>query len=81
MKLMTSFKGLPVDSVSLSNVTNNADEYLQMNLDVFPANKLRFNITEVLNIGFILSNQTFKPPPEFGPFYFIGQSYGHFSGK
>ncbi|XXG87045.1 hypothetical protein AAC387_Pa11g1831 [Persea americana] len=80
-KLMTSFTihQLPVDSVSLSNVTNNADEYLQMNLDVFPANELRFNVTEVLNIGFILSNQTFKPPPEFGPFYFIGQSYSHFS--
>lgn len=82
-KLVTSFtsRQLPIDSVSLSDTKINDDKYLQMSLEVFPANQLRFNVKEVLTIGFLLSNQTFKPPSDFGPFYFIGQEYIGFSGK
>lgn len=82
-KLVTSFtsRQLPIDSVSLSDTKINDDKYLQMSLEVFPANQLRFNFKEVLTIGFLLSNQTFKPPSDFGPFIFIGQEYKEFSGK
>ena len=34
-----------------------------------------FNRSEVIRIGFDLSNQKFKPPKEFGPYYFIASPY------
>ncbi|KAL2454570.1 Leucine-rich repeat protein kinase family protein [Abeliophyllum distichum] len=80
-KLTLTFQSnnLPVDSVSLSNPTKNLDDYLVLNLRVFPSGQNRFNRTAISGIGFFLSNQTFKPPKEFGPFYFIGESYGYFA--
>lgn len=80
-KLVTTFTDhkLPVVSVSLSNVTKDADDYLEARLEVFPANNISFSLSEVLTIGFMLSNQTFKPPEEFGPFFFMGQQYGDLS--
>lgn len=82
-KLMLAFVtgGLPVDSVSLSNPTKNIDDYLILNLQVFPSDQEYFNRTGISRIGFALSNQTFKPPHEFGPFYFSANSYEYFSGK
>ncbi|XP_009605193.1 leucine-rich repeat receptor protein kinase HPCA1-like isoform X2 [Nicotiana tomentosiformis] len=67
-----------VDSVSLSNPKKNSDDYLVLHLQVFPFGQDRFNRTGITTIGFELSNQTFKPPPNFGPFFFIGESYNHF---
>lgn len=80
--LMKSFQSnsLPVDSVSLSSPTKNVDNYLLMNLQVFPSGQDYFNRTVITGIGFILSNQTFKPPPGFGPFFFIGNNYAYFAG-
>uniref|UniRef100_A0A5B6ZQ21 non-specific serine/threonine protein kinase n=1 Tax=Davidia involucrata TaxID=16924 RepID=A0A5B6ZQ21_DAVIN len=83
--LMVSFQThqLPVDSVSLSNPTKNSDDYLELDLEVFPSGQdYSFNRTGISGIGFVLSNQTFKPPSTlgFGPFFFIGDSYVHFSG-
>ncbi|XP_073139436.1 leucine-rich repeat receptor protein kinase HPCA1-like isoform X2 [Henckelia pumila] len=80
--LMNSFKSnsLPVDSVSLGNPTKNVDNYLLLNLQVFPSGQDYFNRTAITGIGFLLSNQTFKPPPGFGPFYFIGNNYAYFAG-
>ncbi|KAL8061355.1 hypothetical protein ABFS82_02G081200 [Erythranthe guttata] len=79
-KLMSVFKSrsLPVDSVSVSNPNRNIDNYLSLDLQVFPSGQEYFNRTAISGIGFTLSNQTFKPPPEFGPFFFIGRSYPHF---
>ena len=79
---MKTFKSheLPVDSVSLSNPRKDSSEYLDLNLDVFPSGDVRFNRTTIYSIGFVLSNQTFKPPKSFGPFYFIGDSYPYFPG-
>ncbi|KAL8061357.1 hypothetical protein ABFX02_02G081500 [Erythranthe guttata] len=79
-KLMVTFRSnsLPVDSVSLSNPTRNTDNYLSLDLQVFPSGLDFFNRTAITGIGFTLSNQTFKPPPEFGPFVFEGRSYPHF---
>nr|QJR84048.1 CARD1-like protein 3 [Phtheirospermum japonicum] len=81
--LMSTFRSrsLPVDSVSLSNPTKNLDDYLVLNLQIFPSTQDYFNHTGISGIGFILSNQTFKPPPEFGPFFFIGSSYPYFAGQ
>ncbi|XP_073041595.1 leucine-rich repeat receptor protein kinase HPCA1-like [Primulina eburnea] len=82
-ELMKSFQSnsLPVDSVSLSNPTKNVDNYLLLNLQAFPSGQDYFNRTAITGIGFILSNQTFKPPPGFGPFFFIGNNYAYFAGQ
>ncbi|KAL0422172.1 UNVERIFIED_CONTAM: putative leucine-rich repeat receptor-like protein kinase [Sesamum latifolium] len=80
--LMLTFRShsVPVDSVSLSNPTKNLDDYLSVTLQIFPSGQDYFNHTGISEVGFMLSNQTFKPPPEFGPFFFIGNSYPYFSG-
>ncbi|KNA02988.1 hypothetical protein SOVF_213410, partial [Spinacia oleracea] len=67
--------GLTPGSVSLQNPFFNIDDYLQIHLEIFPSGKKYFNRSEIMRIGFDLSNQTFKPPPEFGPYYFIASPY------
>ncbi|KAF5445318.1 hypothetical protein F2P56_034378 [Juglans regia] len=67
--------GLTPGSVSLQNPFFNTDDYLQVQLALFPATGKYFNRSEVLRIGFDLSNQTYKPPPQFGPYYFIASPY------
>ncbi|PHT62202.1 putative leucine-rich repeat receptor-like protein kinase [Capsicum annuum] len=69
-----------VDSISLSNPEKNSDDYLVLRLQVFPFGQDHFNRTGITTLGFALSNQTFKPPPNFGPFFFNGESYIHFEG-
>ncbi|KAL4655157.1 hypothetical protein ACB092_01G431300 [Castanea dentata] len=78
MKFAQSHK-LPVDSVSTSNLFKDSSENLEMSIQVFPSGQDRFNRTGISNIGFVLSNQTFKPPDKFGPFYFKAMPYGPFS--
>ncbi|XP_050940254.1 leucine-rich repeat receptor protein kinase HPCA1 isoform X2 [Cucumis melo] len=63
-------------SVSIQNPFFNVDDYLQMQLALFPSDGEYFNRSDIQRIGFDLSNQTYKPPPEFGPFYFIASPYG-----
>ncbi|KAL6964526.1 hypothetical protein U1Q18_035576 [Sarracenia purpurea var. burkii] len=70
---------LPVDSVSLSNPYINTIEYFVLSLEVFPSGQSSFNRTGISEIGFVLSNQTFKPPHNFGPFFFIGDPYSNFA--
>ncbi|KAG8368962.1 hypothetical protein BUALT_Bualt15G0100800 [Buddleja alternifolia] len=81
-KLMVTFQSnsLPVDSVSLSNPAKDIDNYLSLNLQVFPSGQDYFNRSGVSTIGYFLSYQIFKPPPDYGPFYFIGNDYAHFPG-
>ena len=74
-------KQLPVDSVSLSNPMKNSYDYLLVSLEVFPHGQDCFNRTGISMIGFALSNQTFKPPHEFGPFYFDAEPYQFFGGN
>ncbi|CAI9762764.1 unnamed protein product [Fraxinus pennsylvanica] len=69
--LTFKFNNLPVDSVSLSNPTNDLDDYPVLNLQVFPSGQNYFNRTGISGIGFVLSNQTFKP------YFFIGENYGY----
>lgn len=63
-------------SVSIQNPFFNVDDYLQMQIALFPPDGKYFNRSDIQRIGFDLSNQTYKPPPEFGPFYFIASPYG-----
>lgn len=81
--MMESFKSneLPVDSVSLSQPTKNPDDYLLVILKVFPSGGERFNRSGISRIGFVLSNQTYKPPHAFGPYFFLGNNYDFFPGK
>lgn len=72
---------LPVDSVSLGNPRRNLDDYLVINLQVFPSGDERFNRTGILGIGFSLSNQTFKPNDTFGTYFFIGENYDFLAGN
>ncbi|KAL6954128.1 hypothetical protein U1Q18_048907, partial [Sarracenia purpurea var. burkii] len=72
--------GLTPGSVSLQNPFFNIDDYLQVQLELFPSTGKYFNRSEILRLGFALSNQTFKPPPEFGAYYFIASPY-FFPGK
>lgn len=72
--------GLSPGSVYLENPFFNSDEYLEVQVKLFPSPGMYFNRLEVLRIGFDLSNQTYKPPNIFGPYYFIASPYS-FQGK
>ncbi|XP_028121057.1 probable leucine-rich repeat receptor-like protein kinase At5g49770 isoform X2 [Camellia sinensis] len=81
--MMTFFRShqLSVDSVYLSNPTKNADDYLVLSVEFFPYGEDRFNRTGISGIGFVFSNQTFKPNNvTFGPYFFIGDLYEYFAG-
>ncbi|PON65000.1 Serine/threonine protein kinase [Trema orientale] len=67
--------GLTPGSVSLQNPFFNIDDYLQVQLGLFPSTGQFFNRSEIQRIGFELSNQTYKPPKIFGPYYFIAAPY------
>ncbi|XP_077239205.1 leucine-rich repeat receptor protein kinase HPCA1-like isoform X2 [Tasmannia lanceolata] len=79
MRLWTVL-GLTPGSVSLQNPFFNNDDYLQVQLKLFPSAGKSFNRTEIQRIGFDLTNQTFKPPHEFGPYYFIASPYSFQGG-
>lgn len=79
--MMKSFQSdqLPVESVALSNPHKDSSSNLVVNLDIFPLEADRFNRTGIYRIGFTLSNQTYKPPAFFGPFFFISEGYTNFA--
>ncbi|OEL31342.1 putative leucine-rich repeat receptor-like protein kinase [Dichanthelium oligosanthes] len=63
-------------SVFLQDPFFNSDSYMEVQVKLFPSDSSAyFNRSEVMRIGFDLSNQTFKPPKEFGPYYFIASPY------
>ncbi|XP_076898074.1 leucine-rich repeat receptor protein kinase HPCA1-like [Bidens hawaiensis] len=79
--LMGFFKNasLPIDSISLNNLSRNSEDYLMVRLDVFPLGTQGcFNRTGILEIGFALSNQTFKPKKDFNTYVFDAESYNKF---
>ncbi|KAL8099389.1 leucine-rich repeat receptor protein kinase HPCA1 [Apium graveolens] len=67
--------GLTPGSVSLDNPHFNSDDYLQVHVSLFPSDEKYFSRSEIQRLGFAFSNQTYKPPNEFGPYYFIASSY------
>lgn len=81
--LMNAFQSqdLPVDSISLSNPFRNpSTDYFELSLKVFPSSSDRFNRTGVSSVAFVLTNQIFKPPKFFLPYFFIGDDYGYYGG-
>ncbi|KAM0914739.1 hypothetical protein ACQ4PT_011318 [Festuca glaucescens] len=66
---------LRVSAVYLSDVHFNNDSYLQVQVELFPPSGTSFNKSQVSFIGFLFSNQVYKPPSKFGPYFFIGDKY------
>ncbi|XP_050137102.1 leucine-rich repeat receptor protein kinase HPCA1-like isoform X2 [Malus sylvestris] len=62
-------------SVSLDNPFFDIDDHLKVHVALFPHTGTYFNRSEIIRIGFDMSNQTYKPPKEFGPFIFIAAQY------
>jgi hypothetical protein len=77
MSLFSFFTKLALTpgAVFLQNTSFNDDDYLEMQLALFPPTGLYFKRSEVQRIGFSLSHQTYKPPHEFGPYYFKAFDY------
>ncbi|KAF0925389.1 hypothetical protein E2562_016641 [Oryza meyeriana var. granulata] len=67
-------------SVALSDIHFNSDNYLQVQVKLFPTSGATFNLSDLIRIGFYLSNQTYKPPPNFGPYFFIADPYAPLAG-
>ncbi|CAH8279073.1 unnamed protein product [Arabidopsis lyrata] len=71
----------PVDSVGVRNIRENpTDHQLLIDLLVFPLGRESFNQTGMSLVGFAFSNQSYKPPPIFGPYIFKADLYKQFSG-
>ncbi|PKU61554.1 putative leucine-rich repeat receptor-like protein kinase [Dendrobium catenatum] len=64
-----------IGSVYLSQLTFNENNYLEMQLKLFHPTAMYFTRSEIQKLGFSLSNQTYKPPAEFGPYYFSAFPY------
>ncbi|KAG2615328.1 leucine-rich repeat receptor protein kinase HPCA1-like isoform X1 [Panicum virgatum] len=73
----TKFQKLnvPVGSIAIHDPFFDSNNNLQMSLELFPSGKVQFSEQDISDVGFMLSNQTYKPPSTFGPYYFIGQQY------
>ncbi|KAG7533610.1 Leucine-rich repeat [Arabidopsis thaliana x Arabidopsis arenosa] len=70
----------PVDSVGVRNIRENpTDHQLLIDLLVFPLGRESFNQTGMSLVGFAFSNQSYKPPPIFGPYIFKADLYKQFS--
>lgn len=67
-------------SVYLSHVMFNENNYLEVQLKLFHPTEMYFSRSEIQKLGFSLSNQTYKPPAEFGPYFFSAYPYP-FPGK
>ncbi|MCL7048471.1 hypothetical protein MKW94_029437, partial [Papaver nudicaule] len=63
--------GLNPGSVYLENPHFNSDDYLQVYMALIPSSGKYFSRLDIQKFGFYLTNQTFKPPAGFGPYYFI----------
>nr|XP_051219708.1 leucine-rich repeat receptor protein kinase HPCA1-like [Lolium perenne] len=74
MSLWTQLN-LRAGAVELSDVHFNSDSYLQVQVELFPSSRTSFNHSELIIIGFLLSNHTYKQPEKFGPYIFIADKY------
>ncbi|CAL4894120.1 unnamed protein product [Urochloa decumbens] len=72
---LTTQLSLRDGSVSLSGIHFNSDNYIEVKTQLFPSSGVSFNVSDLIRIGFELSNQTYKPPKNFGPYYFIADPY------
>ncbi|XP_071733630.1 leucine-rich repeat receptor protein kinase HPCA1-like [Rutidosis leptorrhynchoides] len=70
---------LPVDSVMVSNPSKNLEDYLVIDVAIFPSGEPSFNRTGIIGVSFMLSNQTYNPPDGFNTYTFIPINYNGFS--
>ncbi|KAJ1263385.1 hypothetical protein BS78_09G180500 [Paspalum vaginatum] len=77
---LTTQLSLRDGAVSLSGIQFNTDDYLVVQVKLFPSSGTSFNVSDLIRIGFLLSNQTYKPPSVFGPYYFIADQYALLAG-
>lgn len=73
MSLWTQLS-LTLDSVLLPNPFN-SDDYLEIQLQLFPSTGKYFNDSEVQMLRFTMISQTYKTPSEFRPYYFEASAY------
>ncbi|KAH9289277.1 hypothetical protein KI387_033394 [Taxus chinensis] len=66
---------LNVDAVHLCCLYFDTIEYLIMSVQFFPSGTRSFIRSDASQIGFKLSNQIYKPPEGFGPYFFIATPY------
>ncbi|KAG0493152.1 hypothetical protein HPP92_006550 [Vanilla planifolia] len=59
-------------SVFLQNPMLDSDAYLELQVKLFPSDGIDFNRSEIIRIGFDLSNQIYQAPSMFGTYYFNG---------
>lgn len=79
--LMSAFlsRGLPVDSVSVTDPTIDVYSYLQFRVQIFPSGQDTFNRTGNSDVGFLLNRQPFNVE-YFGPFFYKADEYCCFGG-
>ncbi|XP_061354221.1 leucine-rich repeat receptor protein kinase HPCA1-like [Gastrolobium bilobum] len=70
--------GLPVDSVHAIFQKKSELQYLYYTLEVFPFGQKVFNQTGISDIVFQFTSQTYKSPPNFGPYRFIPDNYEYY---
>jgi hypothetical protein len=78
---LTTQLALRSGSTYLSDVHFNSDNYLEVQVKLFPSSVATFNMSELIRIGFDLSNQTYKAPSNYGPYYFIAYPYAPLLGS
>ncbi|KAH9332085.1 hypothetical protein KI387_004193, partial [Taxus chinensis] len=66
---------LPAGYVFICCLHFDDHNYLNIQLQIFPPEGKHFKRKDVQRIGFALSKQTYKPPHEFGPFFFLADLY------
>eukprot|EP01018_Ginkgo_biloba_P022108 Gb_10155 [translate_table: standard] len=66
---------LLLDSVVICCLNFDSNDYLNMKVQFFLSDNMYFGRMEIARIGSALSNQIYKPPAEFGSYFFIGYSY------
>ncbi|XP_040995685.1 leucine-rich repeat receptor protein kinase HPCA1-like [Juglans microcarpa x Juglans regia] len=74
IKLTMNLRLLP-GSIYIQDTWFNSDDYLQMQLALFPSIGKYFNRSEIQRIGFSLTYQADKLPHMFGPYYFMAYPY------
>ncbi|CAM8924578.1 unnamed protein product [Rhodiola kirilowii] len=74
LSLWTKLKLSP-GSVYLDNIKFNDGAYLLVDVALFPSEGKYFNRSEVQVLGYSFSNQIYKPPHPFGPYYLIASPY------
>ncbi|XP_062204799.1 leucine-rich repeat receptor protein kinase HPCA1-like [Phragmites australis] len=75
MKSQFTKFNVPVGSISIHDPFFDSNNNLQLSLELFPSGKIQFGEQDISELGFLLSNQTYKPPSKFGPYFFIGKQY------